>query len=322
LSLPFSAPDNYASLAALIPYFPEKTDVFSNQKDGKLKETPGFQLAGVKHLTRRSSGKISYINSADYGTKVWECLAQKIQSSFETACMQSLYIPFRIFAGYRKNRTPNINNGISLHDLGLAIDIDPSLNGNGIDWTKGVFTNAWLKGTVGNAEIDTLGIYSEKAEDLAKNVEEGGFESWGGLGWWARGDRYRRTEDYDEAYGVYEEDLGTYLKSAHKNNIICPTNSNPLLWVLVFCETSGMKWGNGTFMRKRYRGGNNWTPGDKIKLDRIFKINNVVDRVRAISWETEDLNDHMHFQYWGGKSFITFEEIGEAARLSGVDYGL
>jgi hypothetical protein len=327
LNLPAQAPDNYVDLARLIPYFPEKKDVVSGKMDTKLKEVPGYQVVGVKHLTRRAGNNISYINSADYRSKVWECLAQKIQTSWEMACAQSVFIPFRMFAGYREEGTPNINKGISLHDLGLAIDIDPSLNGNGLDWTKGVFTNAWLQGTVGHEEMDALGVYADKIYDLADNVYE---DVTGGsdipivsvLPWWFRGDRYRRSEDYDDAFGVYEEDLGTYLKSQHKDNIICPINSNPLLWVLVFCETSGMKWGNGTFMRKRYRGGHDWLPAEKAKLDRIFKINNVVDRVRAISWKTKGLNSHMHFQYWGGDSTITYEEIGEAARLSGVDYGL
>jgi len=321
-----AAPEDYVQLARHIPYYPKKSDVMAGNKDDKLKRTPGYQLAGIKHLTRRSGGNISYINSGDYGTKVWGCLAQKIQSSWETACVTSKYIPFRIFAGYRKEKTPNIDTGISLHDLGLAIDIDPSLNGNDIDWTRGVFTNAWMKRTVGDEDIDALGVYAEEAEDLMDNV----YEDWWGMSggtsetFWDRAstDRLRRSETYDGAYGAYEEDLGTYLTSAHKDNIICPINSNPLLWVLVFCETSGMRWGNGTFMRKRYRGGSDWLPAEKDKLDRIFGITNVVDRVRAISWKTEILNDHMHFQFWGGKSFITFEEIAEAARLNGVVYNL
>ena len=323
LNLPAEAPTDFIQISRMIPYFPTKAHVNGNQKDTKLKETPGFQLAGVKHLTRRGGGNIGYMNSIEAGTKVWECLAQKIQTSWEIACASSLYIPFRIFQGYRKERTPNISEGISLHDLGLAIDIDPSLNGNGIDWTRGVFTNAWLQSTVENEEINALGVYSEKAEDLIDNVYEDVsrlIPIIGAMPWIFRGDKYRRSHQYDDAYGVYEEGLGTYLNSMHKENIICPINSNPLLWVLVFCESSGMKWGNGTFMRKRYRGGNDWNDSEKNKLDKIFNINNVVDRVRAVSWKTEGLNDHMHFQYWGGKSFITYEEIGEAARLSGVDY--
>ena len=312
LRLPPVAPDNYLDLARLIPYFPEKKDVMGDKKHDLLMKIPGFKLVPVKHLTRRSGNNVTYMSSGDYGAKVWECLGQKIQSSWSVACSKSSYIPFRMFAGYRKKKTPNITNGISLHDLGLAIDIDPSLNGNGNDWTKGVFTNSWLRGTVENQEIDALGIYSDEAEDLMDNALERSIFS---------DDAHRKSEDYDDAFGVYKEDLGTYLNSAHKNNIICPIGSNPLLWVIVFCETSGMKWGNGTFMRKRYRGGSDWNPMEKNKLDRIFNIESVVDRVRAISWKTEGLNDHMHFQYWSGKSFITFEEIAEAAKFSGVKYG-
>ena len=74
-------------------------------------------------------------------------------------------------------------------------------------------------------------------------------------------------------------------------------------------------------MRRRYRGGNDWDDIERKKLDRIFKIDNVVERVRAISWKTKDHDDHTHFQYWSGGSFITFEEIAEAAKLSGVKYG-
>ena len=317
LRIPASAPENYSQLARILPYYPTKSEVSSENLDSNLKNEGWFQLAGIKHLTRRAGNKISYMNSAEYGTKVWECLAQKIQSSWESACAASRYVPFRIFAGYRKEKTPNISEGISLHDLGLAIDIDPSLNGNDPDWTRGVFTNAWHTRTVEHKDIDVLGVYSESSEDLIDNVYESG-----GFLWLGRGDAFLRSEDYDDAFGVYKEDLGTYLTTAHKNNIICPINSNPLLWVLVFCESSGMRWGNGTFMRKRYRGGKSWSPTEKLKLDRIFNISNVVDRVRAISWDTKDINDHMHFQYWGGKSFITFEEIEEAAKLNGVEYGL
>jgi len=314
LPLPGTAPNTYSQLATLIPYFPEEKDVIANKKHEKLMKVPGFQLAGIKHTTRLSNNKITYMSSQNYGTKVWECLAKRIETSWNTACNRSLYIPFRIFAGYRKDKTPNVTGGISLHDLGLAIDIDPSLNGNGVDWTKGVFTNSWLSSVVQHEEIDALGVYADEADDLIENVLEHT---------WFAGDEYRKTQDYDDAFGVYEEDLGEYLKNFHKNNIICPTNSNPLLWAIVFCETSGMKWGNSTFMKKRYRGGKDWSAQERGKLDRIFKIQNVVERVRNISWKMPmGLNDHMHFHFWdGGLSFIPWHDIGEAARMAGVDYG-
>ena len=331
IALPPSPPESFTELARFIPYYPKKDDVLSNEKHEKIKLTPGWRLSGIEHLTRRSNRMVSKMNSAEYGTRVWECLAEKISSSWSNACVASKYVPFRILFGYRKEKTPNIDKGVSLHDLGLAIDIDPSLNGNGDDWTNSVFTNAWLKKTVQHEEIDSLGVYAEKAEDLLDNVYEdiirGSIPVISGLfsaaAWLYRGDKFRRSHQYDDAFGVYEEDLGTYLKSGHKDNIICPINSNPLLWVLVFCESSGMRWGNSTFMRKRYRGGNDWTPAEKLKLDEVFGIKNVVDRVRAISWNTTDVNnDHMHFQYWGGNRFITWEEIAEAARLNGVVYNL
>ena len=47
-----------------------------------------------------------------------------------------------------------------------------------------------------------------------------------------------------------------------------------------------------------------------------------MERVRAISWKQDARNDHMHFQFWDGIGKITYEEIAEAARLSGVDYKL
>ena len=75
-------------------------------------------------------------------------------------------------------------------------------------------------------------------------------------------------------------------------------------------------------MIKRYRGGTSWSQADKVRLDDLFQINNVVERVQAISWNpgvSSNLNDHMHFQWWSGKT-ISFEDIEEAARLNGVDY--
>ena len=201
-----------------------------------------------------------------------------------------------------------------MHNLGLAIDIDPALSPSGNDVTSGVFTNSWKYGVGNNPEVDSLGVYAERYDDLHDNVYD--YSLWAG-------DELMMTDNWDDAEGAHDDDdIGDYLTGMHKGNVVCPIQSNPLLWVLVFCEMSGMRWCNTTFMKKRYRGGQRWSPADRYRLDNIFEIDNVVERVRAISQKTtrgESLNNHMQFQWWNNRSTISFDEIREAAKVNGVE---
>ena len=312
LRLSNPAPSSYAELSNYIPFYPTKED-FVDLGKNDVQQVEGYKLLGFKYLTRKSNSKISYFNSAQTGTKIWQCLVPIVEKSWENACVISKYIPFRAAFGFRSDPTPNLKDSLSLHNLGLAIDVDPALSPSGNDTTSGVFTNSWKLGIAGNYEIDQLGVFAERFFDLKDNVYESSFFS---------GDTLITTDNWDDAYGAHSDSsIGDYLDGMHKGNVICPLESNPLLWVLVFCETSGMKWCNSTFMRKRYRGGQRWSPLELKKIDRIFGIDNVVARVAAISHRStkgEVLNNHMQFQWWGNRSTIRFEEIRQAAEINGI----
>ena len=312
VSLPNPAPSTFSELGQILSFYPKPQDIQNN----KIESVNGYELSGFAHLTRKSNNAISKMNSANYGTRMWSCLVPILEKSWERACVASKYIPFRASYGYDKKARKGMLgvNKISLHNLGLAMDVDTPLNPSGNDVTHGVFTNSWKYGIGNNAAIDSFGVFSSTSEELRDNVYEYSF--WDG-------DSLRTTDDWDDAPGAHEDDdLGEYLEDFHNGTVVNPLSSNPLLWVLVFCETSGMKWANSTFMIKRYRGGTGGTQSEKVTLDSIFEINNVVDRVQAISWNTggpSRLNDHMHFQWWSGKP-ITFKDVKEAARINGAEY--
>ena len=312
--LPNPAPSSYAELGNIIPFYPTKEEFIDNNKNSILQEVKGFSLSGFKHLTRKANNKVSHLNTSQVGVKVWTCLVPLMERSWERACVASKYVPFRVAYGFRAEPTPNLKNTMSLHNLGLAIDVDPALNPSGNDTTAGVFTNSWKYGIGNSPEVDSLGIYSERFDDLSDNVYESS---------WFSGDQLMTTDNWDEAEGAHDDgSIGDYLTGMHKGNVVCPLQSNPLLWVLIFCETSGMKWCNSTFMRKRYRGGQRWSAQELYTIDKLFQIDNVVNRVNAISQRAtkgEALNNHMQFQWWGNRSTISFEEIRQAAKINGVE---
>lgn len=89
---------------------------------------------------------------------------------------------------------------------------------------------------------------------------------------------------------------------------IVPMGANPVKWVVLFCEKTGMKWGNGTFLKKRWRGGKTWNDTEKKEISNLLGVENVVDRIQSISWQS-DLDSHAHFQYFAGDGIIAWEEI-------------
>ena len=103
---------------------------------------------------------------------------------------------------------------------------------------------------------------------------------------------------------------------AAKGTPIVPQGTNPTLWIILFCEKTGMKWGNGRFLKYRWKGGKVWSKEEKDKISDIFQIQNVVDRIQAISWNSTQ-DDHMHVQYWGNRALIYWSEIRKASRNRG-----
>ena len=95
---------------------------------------------------------------------------------------------------------------------------------------------------------------------------------------------------------------------------IVPSGANPTLWVILFCEKSGMRWGNGKFLKQRHRGGSTWSSQEKETISGIFQIPNIVDRIQAISWDNSRIDDHMHFHFWAGKTLIPWKDISDASK--------
>lgn len=75
-----------------------------------------------------------------------------------------------------------------------------------------------------------------------------------------------------------------------------------------------MKWGNGQFLKKNHRGGRKWNNYQQAKISQIFGIDDIVNRIQNISWKDNSIEDHMHFQFWGGKTLIPFKEIKKEAK--------
>ena len=42
--------------------------------------------------------------------------------------------------------------------------------------------------------------------------------------------------------------------------------------VVLFCEKTGMKWGNGTFLKKRWRGGKTWNDTEKKEISNLLGV--------------------------------------------------
>lgn len=109
--------------------------------------------------------------------------------------------------------------------------------------------------------------------------------------------------------------------TAAKGSPIVPYGANPTLWLLQFCEKTGMKWGNSTFLKKRYRGGNSWSTDEQNRIAGIYGIPDIVARIYSISWSGTRFDDHMHFQYYDGNKnspgIITWKEMEKTQKKLG-----
>jgi len=125
--------------------------------------------------------------------------------------------------------------------------------------------------------------------------------------WSGAPDSYAGPSGIGEKKASYNKDI----KEA-EGQLIVPPGANPVVWLLTFCERSGMKWGNSFFLRKRFVGGKQtWTPAEQRRIAAIYGIPDIVARINAISWPVTSVDKHMHFQYYAGGPIITWEEIEE-----------
>ena len=167
-----------------------------------------------------------------------------------------------------------------------------------------VFSGAWTSGIGDSLVLEKLGVFENDADDNKDNIFKEGFLGIQTLGLLV-------AKDWDDARNSYDakgQDNDSIMKAANKSPIV-PFNANPTLWLLTFCEISGMKWGNSFFLRKRFRGGNSWTAAERQTISNIYKISNVVERINAISWKSQHSDKHMYFHYWGGQSVIPWAQI-------------
>jgi len=302
-------------------------------------------LYRTKHFKYKSRGRNNSIKFRN-SPPIWACISKKIGEAWEAACNISGYIPFRVFNGIKgfldPSRdaswipTPGINiyqNGIEVGTWGLTLTVDSPIagyKGNG-EPVYSVFTNTW-SGRFLEAhqdELYELGVIS----DLTFSSLDGTFGISGRYmdnayeGFFTR--EKRRAQNWKNATdssfnSKTEKSYDNVMKSAAGSEIV-PDNANPLLWVLTFCERSGMKWGNSFFMRKRHRGPRegiqwlgianradtpiSWDLAEQKRISAIYGIEDVVARVNAISFPQTTYDAHMHFQYYSGPAVIPWKEI-------------
>lgn len=311
-------PSTYEELVKMIPYKPVKQDFSYNNRSSKTKTqihlVDGYKTSKFKYPARASEGQITHKTSPP----MWACITENIEKAWKEASEETKYYPFEITTGIRGSVDPKTSGttayvaGMSLHSFGLAFDLDPFIAGYSRRNTPvySVYTGAWTAGFVEKhaKTLYHLGVYKYVPSIMKKNAFE-------------EDNRPRLAENWKGAPAHYKGsgESGTgkskYVKimNAAKGAPIVPLGANPPLWILLFCEKSGMNWGNGKFLKKRWRGGKTWNKKEKDLISSIYGIPNFVDRIQAISWNSR-IEDHMHIHFWKNKSLIFWNEIHKISK--------
>ena len=325
-----SAANDYKQLVRMIPYYPKKSDFFT--PGAKLRTTTkktnlevnveGFEVKTFKYKARGIGNSTTYHNSPP----VWSCLADNVQNAWEIACNVSGYVPFKIVSGikgaFKQKGVTAYNQGMSLHAFGLAFDIDPYITGHSEDGDPlySVYTGAWTPGLMEQygeelyelgviKRADSLGILTtSRWDDFLDNTYESPNRLRLAENWSGANDAYKSSFMDKPHHQRYDK-----IMTAAKGSPIVPYGTNPTLWLLTFCEKAGLKWGNSTFLKKRYRGGSFWTPEEQNRIAAIYEIPDIVARIYSISWSGTRFDDHMHFQFYDGNKntagVITWKEM-------------
>jgi len=293
-----------------------------------------FQTKTFKYRARGVGNSVKNRESP----MIWACMTDKISEGWNAACNLSGYVPFRIYSGIKGYKatetdapTPGYNaytNGMHIGAWGLSINVDNPIagyKGNG-DPVYSVFTGMWTPGFADNhqQELYDLGVLKDiphAAFGLSGRYLDNAYQGFTRTprlaeNWKDATDSVYRSSDkaeYDNA-----------MNAAQGSQIVLP-DVDPVLWVLTFCERTGMKWGNSFFMRKRYRGartGNeflgiefresapvSWNLEEQKRISAIYGIEDVVARINAISFPQTSYDAHMHFQYYNGPAIIPWSEI-------------
>ena len=315
-SIKVARPSTFEDLYKMIPYKPKKSDFTFSTRSSKTKtkihETQGFKVSTFKYPSRAQDGE----TTGKQSPPMWACITDTLQNVWPEVCSATSYYPFEITFGIRGLQKPKTAGttayraGVSLHSFGLAFDLDPFIAGYSKNPSRpvySVYTGAWTPGFIEKhgRRLWELGVYKYVPSILKNNAFEAD-------------NRPRLTQNWQDAPSHYRgggESGGArqkYIKimNSAKGAPIVPYGSDPTSWIILFCEKSGFRWGNGLFLRKRWKGGQRWSQKEKNEISKIFSIPDIVDRVQAISWNSR-IEDHMHLHYWGGKSLILWNEINK-----------
>lgn len=325
--LKISVPNTFEELVKMIPYYPKKSEFVFKGRSSKTKTkihlVEGYKTSKFKYSARGTSGGITQKESP----LVWACLADIIENGMKVASTATGYYPFEVTTGIRGLQNPKTagttayTTGVSLHSFGLAIDLDPFIAGYSKSRGRqvhSVYTGAWTPGfiDVHGKQLYELGVFSVNPRTLTNNAYEADNRPRLAENWAAAPSRYRGGGESGTGREKYKK-----IMEAAKGAPIVPAKANPTLWILIFCETTGMKWGNGKFLKKRYKGGSSWSQEEQQLISKIYSIDDVVNRIQAISWNTR-IEDHMHIHYWGNqsnisKSLVSWREINKVPKPGG-----
>ena len=317
--LKISLPQNFEDLAKMIPYFPEKSDFQYSGRTSKTKtkvsSLEGYRTKTFKYPARTANCEITHKVSPP----LWACITEKLQKAWKEACQESKYYPFEITVGIRGSDKPKTtgvtaykNKGVSLHSYGLAFDLDPYITGYARNKKAlaSVYTGAWTPGFIekNGEQLYNLGVYKDKPDVLYDNAYQGVNQPRMAENWQGAPSHYRGKGESGDAKEKYIK-----IMNSAKNCPIVSPGANPTLWLILFCEKSGMRWGNGQFLKNRHRGGSKWNNYQQSQISEIFGIDDIVNRIQAISCKDNSIDDHMHFHFWGGRSLISFKDIKKEA---------
>jgi len=308
--------DNFADLKRMIDYQPDKKRFALQGRSSKVKtrldEVDDFNIQPFQYKARAANNQFTYKQSFP----IWSCITDRVAKAWEAACNASNYAPTEVVNGIRGYGDFEGNTaykfGMSLHAFGLAFDVDPYLAGysrRASSPVYSIYTGAWTEPFLyaHGEELYKLGVFKLKPGVLMKNAKQTENELRTAENWKGAPSAYKGA---GESGG--QRDKYTQIMNSIKGTVIVPPGSNPLLWLVTFCEQSGMRWGNANFLKRRYKNGKVWNDAEKQRIAEIYSIPNVVDRVKALSWKTTSIDDHMHFHFWGGKSLIPWRDIASA----------
>ena len=316
--------NNFNGLSQWIPYYPKKEDfTFDSEQSiyGKLSYkkidiaslTPQYKTGTFLHKVRRAAqGPNLPSEILEQSPPIWKCLTPIIEEAWALACEASGYIPFKITNG---QKSLYAETGAHISSYGLTINVDPFLAPYSVSLSHSVFTGAWTPGIGDNKFLSLMGVFKYGPEYNSTNIYSDPPNPLQN-----RPGKPRRIDKLEGAKAA--EGIDKYLKRQNlatlcKGNFVVPRGANPTLWVVTFCEKSGLKWGNSNFLKRKQNGGS-WTDAQKKYIDKQYGIKNLFDRIQKISWPLETYDYHSYFQFFSGPPIIKWEDIKKIAEAKGI----